>query len=182
MSSLSRDDQRRSLHTKWLELLGAAVHGERDAKYKELPTWRDRRALSRDLLHACIALQRLFPDETLPYMGGRFTNTLLLVMISGLNECGAPFVASRSPEIVTLTDDGELLFRDVYAQQPIRYSHSVKGGDAVWIDDPPSGPVTPQKGGALWSEEDRLRFSERVKKSYVVIPGRIVSHRIVRLP
>lgn len=178
VSSLSRDDQRRTLHTKWLELLGAAVHGERDAKYKELPTWLDRRALSRDLLHACIALQSIFPDETLPDVGGRFTTTLLLVLISGLNECGAPFVASRSPGIVTLTDDGEMLFRDVLARQATRYAVSGNDGGAAWFDDPPRGPVTPQKGGALWSEKDKRRPSGGAKRD----PRIIISHRIVRLP
>jgi len=173
VSSLIRTEQGRVLHTKWLEFLSAAMHGERDPKYKGLPTWRDRRVLSSDLLQACSTLQGIFPDETLPHAGARFETTLLLVLINGLRECGAPFVASRTPEMVTLTEDGEALLHDVRALEPSRYSESGEGS-AVWFDDPRRGPVPPQKGGALWSDEDRLPPSQ----GYWNDPRIRIGHRI----
>ena len=140
VANLCQDDEGSDLHAKWLELLSAPSHtrAERRDEYAHLPTDQNRSEVAHDLLQLCIALQYLFPDETLRNAGGRFGSTVLQVMVNGLYECGAPFAGPGSEgRRVVFTQDAAALYRDIIGRQPGRYSQSREDEGPVWFDDPP---------------------------------------------
>lgn len=155
VTNLRRDDEGRTLHAEWLDILSAPVHGR---PYHPRIGPFGRETLSEDLLHLCIAMQHLFPEETVDDVESSFQSMVVHVMAGGLHECGAPFIASSDPSgRVMFTQDASLLYRDILKRQPVRYSRRrLEDGEAVWIADPPSRPVEPLKGGR-WSEETKPR-------------------------
>lgn len=131
VTKLRQYDDGRSLHAKWLELLGAPDFDLDPPRLSRAV----RYVLAKDLLWLCIALQRVCPEVTVEEVSSIFKWTVAGVLCAGLHECGAPYLVPRSEAVIQMTEDVDLLLQEILKLGPSRYSPDpLEDGEAVWHD------------------------------------------------
>lgn len=130
--NLCQDSQGRIVEEKWRKLLTTGML-ERENWGKgadtRLPSISDPSQLGFDLLMLCIALQHVFPEETLTTMDEDFRLAVGMIILLGLFELGVPDGHDERKRESKLVDD-------ILKYRPLRY-YLAEEGDAVWDNDHP---------------------------------------------